>query len=65
MPIQDHEEGKKVLSQINLESQKLDHKKNQERIESLERDVSLLKGHLASIKIQIKFLVGLMRKDLP
>ena len=65
MPIQDHEEGKKDSSQGNLEGQKLDHEKNQERIESLERDVSLLKGNLASIKVQIKFLVGLIKKDLP
>ena len=65
MPIQDHEEGKKDSSQGNLESHKLDHKKNLERIESLEREVSLLKGNLASIRFQIKFLVGLIKKDLP
>lgn len=58
-----HQGEKKVSSQGNLASQNPEKKTDRERIKEMEFKLSVLDRNIVSLKLQIKFIADMMRKE--
>ena len=56
---------KKVSSQSNLESQNHEKKTDHDKIKEMEVKLSVLDRNIVSLKLQIKFIADILRKETP